>query len=230
MELSKRLNSIVKHMDKCEKMADIGSDHGYIPIYAVKNNICRRAIASDINKGPVEKARMDAMFEGVSDFVDVRLGAGLKTIRKGEVNSIVIAGMGGNLIRDILEADISKVKELDYMILLPAQNPEVLRKYLYNTGYEILTEDICEDEGIYYEIFKVRYSTENKLVIDDIFYEISPILLREKNPMMKEYLEVKREKLEKILGFIKEDTESANNRKKEISSKIEFIDKSINEV
>ena len=113
MELSKRLNSIVKHMDKCEKMADIGSDHGYIPIYAVKNNICRRAIASDINKGPVEKARMNAMFEGVSDFVDVRLGAGLKTIRKGEVNSIVIAGMGRNLIRDILEADLDKVKELE---------------------------------------------------------------------------------------------------------------------
>ena len=109
MELSKRLKLIIKHMDKCKSMIDVGSDHGYIPIYAVKNNICETAIASDINIGPVEKAKLNATLDGVSDKVDVRLGGGLQTVKNGEVEAVVIAGMGGNLIRDILEYDKNKL-------------------------------------------------------------------------------------------------------------------------
>ena len=103
MELSKRLKFIAKHIDKCKSIADIGTDHGYIPIYAVKNNLCERSIASDINKDPVKKSKLNISLEGLSEKIETRLGGGLEPIKAKEVEGIVIAGMGGNLIRDILE-------------------------------------------------------------------------------------------------------------------------------
>lgn len=224
MELSKRLKLIVKHMDKCKNIIDVGSDHGYIPIYAVKKGICESAIASDINIGPVEKAKLNASLDGVSDKVDVRLGGGLQTVKKGEVEAVVIAGMGGNLIRDILEHDKDKLPSYKYMILLPAQNPEVLRKYLYSNGYKIIAEDLCVDENIYYELFKVQKCEGDKIELDEIFYEFSPILLKSKHPLMKGYLEAKEEKYKKILQFIKDDSESAMKRKNEIEVKLKAIE------
>lgn len=225
MELSKRLQFIADHIDRCKTIIDVGTDHGYIPIYSVKNNLCEKAIASDINKDPVKKAQMNAALEGVKSSVEVRLGGGLEVINIGEAEAVVIAGMGGNLIRDILEKDIEKTASFKYLILQPAQNPEVLREYLYNNGYEIMEEDLCLDEGIYYELFKVKKSNKaEKVSLDPIYYEISPRLLKDKNKLMFSYLESKEEKYSKILGFIKDTSESALKRKEDIENKLKEIE------
>lgn len=225
MELSKRLQFIADHIDRCKTIIDVGTDHGYIPIYSVKNNLCEKAIASDINKDPVKKAEMNAALEGVKSSVEVRLGGGLEVINIGEAEAVVIAGMGGNLIRDILEKDIEKTASFKYLILQPAQNPEVLREYLYNNGYEIMEEDLCLDEGIYYELFKVKKSNKaEKVSLDPIYYEISPRLLKDKNKLMFSYLESKEEKYSKILGFIKDTSESALKRKEDIENKLKEIE------
>ena len=225
MELSKRLQFIAAHIDRCKTIIDIGTDHGYIPIYSVKNNLCEKAIASDINKEPVKKAEMNAALEVVKSSVEVRLGGGLEVINIGEAEAVVIAGMGGNLIRDILEKDIEKTASFKYLILQPAQNPEVLREYLYNNGYEIIEEDLCIDEGIYYELFKVKKNNKaEKVSLEPIYYEISPRLLKDKNKLMLSYLESKDEKYSKILGFIKDNSESALKRKQDIESKLKEIE------
>ena len=140
MELSKRLMKIASYVNYCEAIADIGTDHGYIPIYLVKNNKCNSAIASDIIKGPIEKASTNIRFEGLSEKIKCLLGGGLKPLKVGEVNGVIIAGMGGNLIRDIILEDIEKVKLYDFLILQPAQNPEVLREFLYNNNFEPFKE------------------------------------------------------------------------------------------
>lgn len=224
MELSKRLSFIAKHIDKCESIIDVGTDHGYIPIYAVKNRLCKRAIASDINKDPVKKSKLNISLQGLSDKIEARLGGGLETVKTKEVDGVVIAGMGGNLIRDILEEGKNKLPFYKFMILQPAQNPEVLREYLYNNGYKIICEDLCIDEGIYYELFKVVKDNSQTTKLDSIFYEFSPILIKDKHPLMLEYLENKEEKYKKILGFIKDNTESALKRKEDIENKIEIIE------
>ena len=123
MELSKRLEVIASHVDKCESIADIGTDHGYIPIDLVKRGICERAVASDINKGPMEKARINVGFEGLSDKIKVYLGAGLKPLKVSEVDGIIIAGMGGNLTRNIIlwfynQHKILKFLENFYIIIV----------------------------------------------------------------------------------------------------------------
>jgi len=225
MELSKRLNWIIEKLDKVEIIMDVGTDHGYIPIYLVKNDIAKKVIASDINKEPLKKAKINASLDGVLDKIDLRLGGGLFPLNNREANAVIIAGMGGNLIRDILENDLNKVKNLDYLILQPAQNPEVLRKYLYNNNYEILEEDICLDENKYYEIFKVKYKSGDYILLEDIFYEISPTMLSKKLPLFKSYIENKIEKNKKVMEFIKDNTEHAIERKNELKEKNQKLEK-----
>ncbi|GAB6169658.1 tRNA (adenine(22)-N(1))-methyltransferase TrmK [Clostridium carnis] len=228
MDLSKRLKFIIKNMDKVVAMADIGTDHGYVPLYALRNDICTKAIASDINKDPLDKARLNAILEGMGDELEFRLGGGLSTVKNQEVQAVVIAGMGGNLIRDILEKDIEKVNNLDYLILQPAQNPEVLREYLYTNDYEILEEDLCLDEDKYYELFKVKRKEGENTSLDSIYYEVSPKLLMSRHPLMKDYLNYKLDQYNKILSFLTDSTVSANERRKEINEKITVISNMIN--
>jgi len=211
-------------MDNCESMIDVGTDHGYIPIYAVKNKICTRAIASDINRGPKEKAESNVRFEGISDKIQCRLGAGLSTVKLGEVEAAIIAGMGGNLIRDIIVQDIKKVQKFEYMILQPAQNAEILREFLYKGPFDILKEDLVIDENIFYEVFKVKYNKnkidEVKVKEDSFYYELSTRLIEDKHPLIKDFIQNKLDRYKAILSFIKEDTESAVRRKEEITNKI----------
>ncbi|MGV1060630.1 tRNA (adenine(22)-N(1))-methyltransferase [Clostridium perfringens] len=222
MELSKRLKRIAEHVDKCESVADIGTDHGYIPIYLVKEGICKKAIASDINKGPIEKAKVNVAFEGVSDKIKCLLGPGLNPLKVGEVNGVILAGMGGNLTRDILLADMDKVKKYDFIILQPAQNPEVLREFLYKNDYEIIDEDLIKDEGRFYELFKVKYNENSEKLVfeDELEYEVSHLLREKGHPLFKEFIEEKISRCETILSFIKEDTEAAKKRKSDLEEKI----------
>ena len=228
MELSKRLNFIINNIDNSTVLADIGTDHGYIPLYATQNGLCSKAIAIDINKDPLDKARLNAILEGAGEELEFRLGDGLKPLEKDEAEVVIIAGMGGNLIRDILEESIDKVTSLNYLILVPAQNPEVLREYLYNNDYEIICEDLCEEEGIYYELFKVRKKDGESMALDPIYYEVSPKLLMQKHPLMKEYLNSKIENYKKILSFITESTVSAKERRASIEEKINIISNMMN--
>jgi len=215
MELSIRLKAIASMIEDCDSIVDVGTDHGYVPIYLVKNGVIKSAIASDINRGPVEKAKNNVLSNGVSTQINCRLGSGLATVIKGEVQVAIIAGMGGNLIRDILEADIEVVKELKYMILQPVQNAEVLREYLYNTGYDILDEEICIDDGKFYEIIKVKYNTK-PVALDGIYYEISKILLDKKHLVMQRFIEYKLQKYSTIYEALNEDTLSSKNRKEQL--------------
>ncbi len=211
-------------MDKCDVIMDVGTDHGYIAIELIKRNLADKVIASDINKDPLNKAKLNVSLEGLSNKIELRLGGGLTPVKDKEVNGVLIAGMGGNLIRDILENDIKKVKNMDYLVLQPAQNPEVLREYLYISDYEIIDEDVCFDEGKYYEVFKIKYKENNSTKLENIFYEVSPILLNKKSDVFKDYLYEKIDKYKKVKSFIKDNTEHALSRKKELDSKIEIIE------
>ncbi|MBZ9624633.1 class I SAM-dependent methyltransferase [Clostridium sp. FP2] len=215
MDLSIRLKAIVNMIEKCDSVIDVGTDHGYVPIYLVKNGVIKSAIASDINKGPVEKARNNITLNNLSAQISCRLGSGLSTVNNGEAQIAIIAGMGGNLIRDILEADLDLVKQFKYMILQPVQNAEVLREYLYITGYNIIDEEICNDDGKFYEIIKVKYDTK-PIILDSIYYEISKILLDKKDPVMQSFIEYKMQKYSKVYDSLNDETILSKNRKIEL--------------
>lgn len=224
MELSIRLKAIASMVDKCNCVADIGTDHGYIPIYLLKNNICKRAIASDINSGPVEKAKFNIRCENLEGKIKCKMGPGLTTIVPFEADGIVIAGMGGNLIRDIILENENIFKELDFSVLQPVQNPEILRKFIYDNGYKIIDEDLCIDENKFYEIIKVKYDNKPRNV-ESIYYEISKNLLDKKHPLIAKYIQYKINSYSKALSNIKENSYLSNLRKIEISDKINKLKK-----
>jgi len=222
MEISYRLRCIAAMVDKCDTAVDVGTDHGYIPIFLIKNDICSKVIASDINKGPVEKAKKNIKLEGLEKRIECRLGGGLTVVSPGEANCAVIAGMGGNLIRDILEDSLDVFKELSFAVMQPVQNPEVLRRYLYESGYNIIDEELCEDEDKFYEIIKVAYDNKPQ-TLDSIYYEVSNSLIKKKHPLLKKYLNFKISKYAQTYDYIKEDSPGAQNRKVELQEKIQKL-------
>ncbi|MFL0195836.1 tRNA (adenine(22)-N(1))-methyltransferase [Clostridium sp. WILCCON 0269] len=222
MEISLRLKTLLNMIDNCECAADIGTDHGYVPICLVKNKICRRAIASDINKGPIEKAKFNVKLHRLEDKIDCRLGKGLSTITPGEADEIVIAGMGGNLIKDIINEDMEVFRRSKSLILQPMQNSQVLREYIYMSGFKILDEELCIDENKFYEIIKIKYDTEIRPV-DSIFYEVGEVLIKKKHSLLLKFLENKIHSYNNIILNINKDTELANKRRVSLNVKIKKL-------
>ncbi|WP_102400169.1 tRNA (adenine(22)-N(1))-methyltransferase [Haloimpatiens massiliensis] len=226
MDISIRLKTIASMVDKCEVLVDVGTDHAYIPIYLVENHICQRAIASDINKGPVEKAKLNVAMEGLKEKIQCRLGGGFSTIEPAEADVAVIAGMGGNLIRDIILEREEVFKNLQYAVLQPVQNPEVLREFIYKKGYEILDEELCLEDEKYYQIMKVKFNNK-PINIKDIYYEVGQKLIEKKHPLLKNFLMHLVNKYKRILNSIKDDTDLAKKRKIEISHKLKELEELI---
>ncbi|EJO5347186.1 SAM-dependent methyltransferase [Clostridium botulinum] len=219
MEISLRLKEIANMVDKCDSIVDVGTDHAYIPIYLIKNNICKSAIASDINKGPLDRAKSNIKAYNLQNKIQCRLGPGFTKISPKEVNGAIIAGMGGHLIKDILQQSKEVFKTLDFLVLQPVQNPEALREYIYNNGYKILQESLVFEDNRFYEIIKIRYD-KNFKAVDPIYYEIGKYLITSKHPLIKKFLCSNIDKYKKILQYIREDTESAKIRKIQIKEKI----------
>lgn len=225
MIISNRLKSIASLIEKSNSIVDVGTDHAYLPIYLIKEGVIKTAIASDINKGPVLIAQENIKKNKVDNFIECRLGSGLQTVKPYEVDGAVIAGMGGNLIRDILEDNLQVVKKLQYIILQPVQNPEILREYLYQSGYDVLDEELCYDEGKYYEIIKVKFiSNDNKIEQRSINYMISEKLIKKRHPLVGEYIHLKIDKYKKIISFIKDEGEASSKRKSQLLEYIECLE------
>ncbi len=150
LKLNPRLAKIAELLPPCNCIADIGTDHAYIPIYTILNGKAKCAIASDINRGPVMRAKANAQHYGVSDKLSLRLGGGLETLEPNEADVIVIAGMGGILISDILENSKTVAGSASYLILQPMTAAKELREYLCLRNFTIEAEVLtAEDEKIY---------------------------------------------------------------------------------
>lgn len=152
MQLSKRLGAIANLVPNNIRIADIGTDHGYIPIYLRLQNQVSYCIASDINKGPLESAKRNMAKYQVTG-IETRQGGGLSTLcKEDQIDVVIIAGMGGYLIHDILENDLELVKGMKKIILQPQNNLTEIRKYIHEIGFKIEQETFLEEDGKYYTI------------------------------------------------------------------------------
>jgi tRNA (adenine22-N1)-methyltransferase len=139
----------------CGCLADIGTDHGYIPVSLLLEGRVKRAVAADIGAMPLDHARRTAAACGVEENLDFRLGDGLSVLEPGEADVIVIAGMGGDAITEILSAaPWSRAGPL--LLLQPMSKAEVLRAWLPLNGYEVFREELVQDKGVLYPILSVR--------------------------------------------------------------------------
>lgn len=154
--LSPRLEQIASLVPKCDTVADIGTDHAYIPVRLIQTGRAKRAIASDIKKGPVARAKDTVKKYAFEDEIDVRLGAGLETVKPLEAEVTIIAGMGGILISDILNASLETVRSARCLILQPMTAVYELRKYLSENNFFVDGEYLVQEEDKIYNILTVR--------------------------------------------------------------------------
>ena len=220
MKLSKRLNAISCMITDGNSLADIGTDHGYIPVYRAMNGLCPGALAMDVAKGPLSRARENIARYGVGDLVETRLSDGLAGLGMGECESIVIAGMGGPLIIRILTADIDKAHAATELILSPHSEVENVRIFLFENGFKIIAEDIVKDEGKYYFILKAVPGTMEKP--EGVTYLFGQYLSQNKNELMKEYLLSEKGLCEKIMDNLKANSDN-ETRIAEIKSRLNII-------
>lgn len=143
------------------KLADIGTDHAYLPIYLAKQNKIQRAIAADINVGPLQKAAMHVRKYKAEEQVQTRISNGLEVIFPNEVDDIVIAGMGGELIVKIVEAAPWLKNSQKHLILQPMTAAEELRRYLRQTGFSVKAEKAAIADGKVYSAMLVVYDPEH---------------------------------------------------------------------
>ncbi len=195
--LSERLKVVADCVLKCDTMADIGTDHAYIPIYLVKNNIVKKAIAADISEGSCKKARLNVNSNHLYEKVDVRCGNGLEVIEKNEViDCIVIAGMGGLMAINVLESNTYAVSKAKRLILQPQKDIGKVREYIDSIGFKIIDEKMLKENGKYYNVIVAEKGKESYSKIEFLF---GKRLIEEKSPILKEYILFEQNKLVKIL-------------------------------
>ena len=148
MRLSKRIYALADAVNQGDSVADIGTDHGYVPMLLMRDGKSPRVIMSDISEGSLAKAKETFEIAHLSDKVDAadfRVGDGLETIEKSEVDEVIIGGLGGHTIVQILDADIEKSKSFKRLVLQPRKHSGTLRYYLYTHGWDIESETLAEE-------------------------------------------------------------------------------------
>lgn len=166
INISERLKCVAGLVNKGARVADIGTDHAYLPIYLVQNGISNKVYACDVRKEPLRRAKLHIDEYGLSDKITTQLCDGLKGINKGDVDTVTICGMGGKLMKNILKAGIDKLGDNTQLVLSAQSELRDFRKYLLETGIDIKSEHMLLEDGKYYFIFDCVYNTQDEYYLN----------------------------------------------------------------
>lgn len=166
INISERLKCVASLVNKGARVADIGTDHAYLPIYLVQNGISNKVYACDVRKEPLRRAKLHIDEYGLSDKITTKLCDGLKGINKGDVDTVTICGMGGKLMKNILKAGIDKLGDNTQLVLSAQSELKDFRKYLLETGIDIKSEHMLLEDGKYYFIFDCVYNTQDEYYLN----------------------------------------------------------------
>lgn len=223
MDLPARLKAIADYVPLGSKIVDVGTDHAMLPVYLIKNKIAISAVAADLNQGPLEAAKRNIKKWGLDDKIKLRLGNGLENISENEYNVIIIAGMGGGTIRDILNSSFNKAATADRLILQPMGDSGTLRIWLVNNGWKIADELLVKEDNRIYEIICAEIGDEkekNKELVS-----IGPRLHEKKDPLFMEIISAEINNLKRITSSLEcSDTDSSREKKIQLLARIDFLE------
>lgn len=193
MELSKRLKAVAGLVTEGASVADIGTDHGYVPIWLIQSGRAAKVIAMDVNEGPLERARGHIRSKRLENVIFTRKSDGLQALHVGEADTMIAAGMGGGLVIRILEDSPEITADLKEFILQPQSEIHKVREYLNRHGYRSVEEDMVEEDGKYYPMMKVIPTEQKGLYAEGVpaaeeELEYGKYLLEKGHPVMGEYL------------------------------------------
>lgn len=225
MQLSLRLSAIAAMVTEGNRLADVGCDHGYLPVYLVLNHKIPGAIAMDVRKGPLSRAREHLLEYGLGNYIETRLSDGLEALKPGECETLVLAGMGGPLMEKILTEGAEVRESFQELILQPQSDIGHFRHFIRENGWEIVKEDIILEEGKFYPMMKAVKSLEKELPPYTAAEEwFGKLLLEQRHPVLKQYLERELRLREEILDrLLQAPSETAARRMKEIQEEKQLV-------
>lgn len=197
MQLSLRLSAIADMVTTGNRLVDVGCDHGYLPVYLIQQKKIPSAIAMDVRKGPLSRAKEHIRQYGLEEYIQARLSDGLENLKAGEGDTLVIAGMGGPLMERILTDGQSVRDSFSEMILQPQSDIPHFRRFIQSQGFQIVEEKMVEEEGEFYPMMRVVRTCPEGDGNENLVSEAAPytleeafgkFLLKEHNPVLYRYL------------------------------------------
>lgn len=237
IQLSKRLSAVANLVTVTGILADVGTDHGYIPVFLAGEKRIQSAIAMDVNRGPLERAQEHIRQFGLEERIETRLSDGLAALAPGEADGIVIAGMGGALMKRILQQGENVAHTAKELILQPQSEIMDFRRFLWESGYEITAEDMVFEDGKYYPMMRAVYVEKGKdeagniPVVSEEYSEADILafryggkLLAQKHPVLRQYLHRQKEQKVQILEKLQQNArQDVSTRKEELRRELEYI-------
>lgn len=234
--LSERLRAVAGMVTRGNRVCDVGCDHGFVPIYLVQQGISPKVLAMDLREGPLRAAREHVVAYGLEEQIETRLSDGLHNYSAGEADTLICAGMGGGLMQRILEAEREKTDSFRELILQPQSEIERFRRFLRESGFGILDEEILKEDGKFYQVIRasrqdvadVRDGGRAKgmslvpaMRVDILEDELckledryGPVLLRKRTPVFLSFLEREAAVYEEILANLRGQGLTEEKRRK----------------
>lgn len=222
MKLSDRLERIAAKAAEVTEgyVADVGTDHGFVPIRLMEIGNVKHVVAMDIRKGPLSRAAEHVREYQMEDQIETRLSDGLKELKAGEADTVIIAGMGGELMLRILRDGAHMQDSVKHYVLSPQSELSAFRHGLEELGLSIAEEQMLMDEGKYYVILNVTPGTMH--YEREYEYRYGADLIRKQNPALKEFLERELAQGEELLAHLSRmETEGAQKRAESLRQELE---------
>ena len=215
MHIGSRLETIGSLVPDGCVLADIGTDHAYLPVWLLERGQIKRAIAGDIAAGPCQAARTTIAQHGLQDKVEVRLGSGLSVLQPGEADCIALAGMGAATMISILEADMEVAEAAAVLVLQPMAGAASLRAWLTSHGWQLVDEELVDDAPHFYEIICARRGAAPAYSAAQL--AIGPVLLAKQHPLLAQQLERQLSTCKQLLaGMAKSERARASAKYQEL--------------
>lgn len=232
--LSERMRAVAHMVTRGNTVCDVGCDHGFVSIYLVQQDISPRVLAMDLREGPLSAAREHVAAYGLEGRIETRLSDGLHKYDIGEADTLICAGMGGGLMRRILEKEREKTASFQELVLQPQSELEQFRRFLRESGYGILDEEMLKEDGKFYQIIRAvpgggRDFSENLLLPDINEPELcklkdryGPVLLQKRTSVFLSFLDREAAIYEEILAGLKRQ-EPEDERRRERYAQVEVL-------
>lgn len=249
-QLSERLRVIADQVIPGLVVVDVGTDHAYLPIFLVQQEICPRVIGVEVNPGPLRSAEQQVQAAGLTSWIDIRAGNGLQAIQVGEAQIAVVAGMGGKTICEILQASPAVTASLNRLILQPMGAIRRVRAWLRQNAWNIVQEELLLEDAVFYlvivaepqppkdsallaasdcETQDLALPTANNRETEEL--EVGEFLLERRHPLLPRYLKQQMEREQRVLNQLNQSKDSNLNEKREkLQKRIELFGEMINQL
>lgn len=221
MQLSRRMHLLASKVTEGNRLADVGTDHGYIPIALILEKKIPSAIAMDVNRGPLARAEEHIRIYGLDTYIETRLSDGLHMLKEGEADTILIAGMGGALTVRILDEGAHCLDTVKELILQPQSEIYLVRKWLCRHGFRIAEEDIVLDEGKYYPMMRAVHGQAELPDEPALFY--GDVRTQQSPNVLTSFIKNETEKTERIMKILMEKGQENTVRMQELTEKKERL-------